>query len=179
MSGTSRREPLRPAPESHAAATRCQRLPLEVHNRRVASDQGWQERRRDAAAEHAATLDRRRAAETAQAREQLARFVDAARERGLRTTPLRARSYNGRSTYRTGLSGWYLKKNGSLGVDTDGRFYVLSATTSLRSRVTGVTVPASDPPLAVGVGARDGESMPLADLLRIRLDAGDDWPTPT
>jgi hypothetical protein len=145
----------------------------------VDGDPGWQARRRDAAAEHAATLDRRRAAETAQAREQIDAFVAAALERGLRTVPLRARAYNGRSTYRTGLSGWYLKKNGSLGVDTDGRFYVLSATTSLRSRVTGVTVPASDPPLAVGVGARDGESMPLADLLRIRLDAGDDWPTPT
>ena len=30
------------------------------------------------------------------------------------------------------------------------------------------------PPLRVGVGARDGESIPLARLLRQRLDAGDD-----
>jgi hypothetical protein len=150
----------------------------EVHNRRVGGDAGWQERRRDAAAEHAAALDRRRATETTRAREQVAAFVDAARQRGLRTTRLRARSYNGRSTYRTGLVGWYLKKNGSLGVDTEGRFYVLSAATSLRARVTGATVPASDPPLVVGVGARDGESMPLADLLRLRLEAGDDWPAP-
>jgi hypothetical protein len=143
----------------------------------VASDPEWQQRRRDAAVEHAATLDRRRAAETAQAQEQLAAFVDAARQRGLRTTRLRARSYSGRGTYRTGLVGWYLKRNGSLGVDTAGRFYVLSAATSLRARVAGVTVPASDPPLVVGVGARDGESMPLADLLRLRLSAGNDWPS--
>jgi hypothetical protein len=149
-----------------------------VQNRLVSGDPEWQERRRDAAAEHAATLDRRRAAETAAAREQLEEFVAAALERGLRTTALRARAYNGRSTYRTGLSGWYLKKNGSLGVDTDGHFYVLSAATSLRARVTGATVPASDPPLVVGVGGRDGESMPLADLLRLRLEAGDDWPSP-
>lgn len=144
----------------------------------MSGDPEWQERRRDAAAEHAATLGRRRAAETAQAREQLDAFVRAARERGLRTTPLRARSYNGRTSYRTGLVGWYLKKNGSLGVDTEGGFYVLSAATSLRARVSGVTLSASDPPLVVGVGARDGESMPLADLLRIRLEAGDEWPSP-
>lgn len=139
-------------------------------------DRSWQDRRREAADEHAATLDRRRAADSAQARAQLDAFVREARERGLATTPLRARAYNGRTTYRTGLVGWYLKKNGSLGVDTRGDFYVLSASTSARARLTGVTVPASDPPLVVGVGGRDGESMPLADLLRIRLEAGDDWP---
>jgi hypothetical protein len=26
-----------------------------------------------------------------------------------------------------------------------------------------------------GVGGRDGESMPLRDLLRLRLEAGSDW----
>ena len=36
----------------------------------------------------------------------------------------------------------------------------------------------SDPPLAVGVGARDGESMPLKELLRLRLEAGDEWSAP-
>lgn len=144
----------------------------------MGGDASWQERRRDAAAEHAATLGRRRAAESAQARDQLDAFVLAAQQRGLRAVPLRARAYNGRTTYRTGLTGWYLKKNGSLGVDTEGRFYVLSTATSIRARVTGAAVPASDPPLVVGVGGRDGESMPLADLLQIRLEAGDDWPSP-
>jgi hypothetical protein len=31
----------------------------------------------------------------------------------------------------------------------------------------------------IGVGARDGESLPLEDLLRIRLGARDDWPVAT
>ena len=139
-------------------------------------DSDWAARRRESAAEHAEILDLRRAAESAQAREQLERFVQAARARGISTTELRARAYNGRSTYRTGLVGWYLKRNGSLGVDTEGRFYVLSTATSLRARLSGAVVAPSDPPLVVGVGGRDGESMPLQQLLELRLAAGEDWP---
>lgn len=135
----------------------------------------WQQRRRAAAAEHADVLARRKSAESEQARAQLAAFVRAATERGLATTSLRARAYNGRATYRTDLTGWYLKRNGSLAVDTQGSFYVLSAHTSLRARLRGATVPPSDPPLVVGVGGRDGESMPLQQLLELRLAAGDDW----
>lgn len=136
----------------------------------------WQQRRREAAAEHAEVIARRKAAESEQARAQLAAFVRAATARHLTPTTLRARAYNGRATYRTGLTGWYLKRNGSLGVDTAGRFYVLSAGSSLAARLRGVTVPPSDPPLVVGVGGRDGESMPLQQLLDLRLAAGDDWP---
>lgn len=135
----------------------------------------WQQRRRDAASEHAARLERRRAEESSLARRQLDAFVEAARSRGLVTTELRARAYNGRTTYRTGLTGWYLKRNGSLGVGASGEFFVLSSASSLRARWRGVTPPASDPPLVVGVGGRDGESMPLQQLLDLRLAAGDDW----
>ena len=138
-------------------------------------DDDWAARRRDAATEHAEVLARRKAAETEQARALLADFVRTAVERGLATSELRARAFNGRTTYRTGRTGWYLKRNGSLGVGTDGEFYVLSAPTSLRSRLAGADVPPSDPPLTVGVGGRDGESMPLAQLLELRLAAGDDW----
>jgi hypothetical protein len=60
-------------------------------------------------------------------------------------------------------------------VGEDGSFYILSVPGGLRARFTGVTVPPSDPPLVVGAGGRDGESIPLPDLLRLRLDAGDDW----
>ena len=70
---------------------------------------------------------------------------------------------------------WYLRRNGSLGVDEDGEFYILSAPTSLAARLRGTTVAPSDPPLVAGVGGRDGESMPLRDLLRLRLEAGSDW----
>jgi hypothetical protein len=138
----------------------------------------WRENRREAAAEHAAAFDRRRAAESAQARELLTAFVVAAQSRGLPVTPLVARARSGRATYRTGLSGWYLKRNRSLAVDTDGNFYVLTAPASLRARLTGVTVEPTDPPLVVGAGGRDGESMPMQELLALRLDAGPDWPPP-
>ena len=135
----------------------------------------WAARRREAAAEHAEVLARRKAAESARAAEQLAGFVAAARERGLTPVPLRARAFNGRTTYRTALTGWYLKRNGSLAVGVDGRFYVLSTPTSLRARAFGADVEPSDPPLVVGVGGRDGESMPLQQLLDLRLEGGEDW----
>lgn len=138
----------------------------------------WQQKRRDAAAEHAARHERRRAAETQEAGRLVAAFVREAGERGLRATPLRARSRSGRGRYRTGLTGWYLRRDGSLAVGTDGSFYALSAPAGPWARLTGVTVAPSDPPLTVGVGGRDGESMPLEMLLRMRLDGGDDWPSP-
>ena len=138
----------------------------------------WAARRSDAAAEQLAALERKKAAASGQARRHLEQFVQDALERGLRPVPLRARAFNGRTTYRTGLQGWYLKRNGSLAVDVDGNYYVMSAPTSLRSRFAGADVTAADPPLTVGVGARDGESMPLELLLRLRLEAGDDWPAP-
>ena len=135
----------------------------------------WAARRRDAATEHAARLDRVRAAESEQARALLADFVRAARERGLPTVPLRARSMNGRSLYRTGLVGWYLKRNGSIAVDVNGDYYVMSAPATVTGKLLGVTLTPGDPPLVVGLGGRDGESMPLADLLALRLEATETW----
>jgi hypothetical protein len=135
----------------------------------------WQRKRRDAADEHLAALERRKAAETEQAAEQVAAFVQEARARNLATTRLRAGSHNGRTTYKTRLEGWYVKRNQTLGIGVDGKFYILSAPGGLTARVTGVDVHPSDPPLIVGAGGRDGESMPIGELLQQRLDAGDDW----
>jgi hypothetical protein len=135
----------------------------------------WSTRRGDAAAEHAARLDRARAAEAEQASALLAEFVHQARQRDLPTVALRARALNGRTLYRTGLTGWYLRRNGTIAVDDRGRFFVMSAPTSLQGRLRGVTLAPSDPPLVVGAGGRDGESIPLPDLLRQRLDAGETW----
>ena len=135
----------------------------------------WSTRRREAAAEQAAALERTRVSESLQARRLVEEFVRDAVAGGLRQTPLRARAYNGRTTYRTGLTGWYLKRNGSLAVDGDANFYIMSTGTSLRAWITGADLAPADPPLTIGKGARDGESMPLQELLQIRLDAGDDW----
>lgn len=136
----------------------------------------WHERRRQAVAGHAAAQEAARAAEAAQATDLLADFVRRAAERGLPPTVLAARSLDGRSTYRTRLRGWYLKANRSVAVGEDGGFYVLSVPSSLRARLTGAVVEPSVPRLVVGAGGGDGETMPLAQLLQRRLEAGANWP---
>jgi hypothetical protein len=136
----------------------------------------WHEQRRQAVAGHAAALSAARAAEAAQARDLIADFLRRAQERGLRPETLSARSLDGRSTYRTRLRGWYLKANRSVAVGTDGAFYVLTVPASLRARFAGAEVQPSEPRLVIGAGGGDGETMPLAELLRRRLDAGADWP---
>jgi hypothetical protein len=140
----------------------------------VTTGDDWAARRGDAAAEQVARLDRVRAGETEQARALLAGFVRDASERGLPTVRLKARATNGRAVYRTGLTGWYLKRNGAVAVDEAGRYYLMSAPTSLAAKVTGASLRPSDPPLVVGRGGRDGESIPLAELLALRLAAGAD-----
>ena len=121
-------------------------------------------------------LARARELETVRAREMILEFVSEAGRRGLTAGPLLARPGDGRPTYRTGLVGWYLNRDGSLGVTTDGGYYSLTSPSSLRARLLGVKLEPMDPPLQVGAGARDGESMGLDVLLAMRLDAGDDWP---
>ena len=131
----------------------------------------WREERRQAAVEQAAALGRKKAAETARARELLTGFIATLKERGVEPEPLRAQVVGSNASYRTDLTGWYLRRNRSLAVDVDGNFYILGVPASLKSRVAGVRLVPSDPPIVVGQGARDGESMPLADLLRLRLDS--------
>jgi hypothetical protein len=89
---------------------------------------------------------------------------------------LRATSFDGHATYKTRLRGWYLKKNRSIAVGTDGGYYVLTVPSSLRARFTGADIQPSVPRLVVGAGGGDGETVPLAQLLRRRLDAGVTWP---
>ncbi|OLB77098.1 MAG: hypothetical protein AUI14_17295 [Actinobacteria bacterium 13_2_20CM_2_71_6] len=136
----------------------------------------WLRQRARAVHAHAAAEERRVAAEVAQARQLVAGFVAAARERGLRTTALIARSYTGRGRYRTGLHGWYLRPQGAIAVGTDGDFYVLLVPASPLARLTGVRLRPEQPRLVVGEGARDGERISLRALLEQRLAAGDRWP---
>jgi hypothetical protein len=140
----------------------------------VDDESSWREKRREASAVHAAALEHRKAAETAQARAQLADFVRKLQARGVEPRPLRAPVVGSGASYRTDITGWYLRRNRTLGVDPDGNFYILGVPASLKSRLFGVRIPPSDPPLTVGLGARDGESMPLEQLLSLRLDEGDD-----
>jgi len=140
----------------------------------VENQPSWREKRREASAVHAAALERRKAAETEQARAQLAEFVEKMKAQGIEPRPLRAQVAGSGASYRTSVTGWYLRRNRSLGADTDGNFYILGAPASLKARLLGVRISPSDPPLTVGLGARDGESIPLDQLLRLRLEEGDD-----
>jgi hypothetical protein len=136
----------------------------------------WQEQRRRAVAGHAAAQDADRAAEAREAGALLARFVRRAAEQGLAPRPLSARTFDGRSTYRTRVKGWYLKSNRSVAVGEDGGYYVLSVPSSLKSRFAGAEIAPSVPRLIVGAGGGDGETVPLAKLLDQRLSNGVSWP---
>lgn len=133
----------------------------------------WREQRREAAAAQAEALDRRKAAETEQARALLAEFIEKLRVAGVEPQPLKAPVVGSGTSYRTGITGWYLRRNKSLGLDTDGNFYILGTQPSLKSLLFGVQVLPSDPPVIVGQGGRDGESIPLKQLLQNRLEEYD------
>jgi hypothetical protein len=137
----------------------------------VGDQANWREERREAAAAQAAALERRKAGESAQARELLVDFVQEMQARRVEPEPLRAQVVGSGTSYRTGVVGWYLRRNRSLGVDVDANFYILGVPASLKSRLAGVSILPSDPPLVVGQGARDGESMPLKKLLSLRLES--------
>ncbi|MBI9116082.1 hypothetical protein [Sanguibacter suaedae] len=134
-----------------------------------AEEAAWRDERSRNAAHQAATIERRRAAETARARSMIAEFVAAATAVGVPTERLVARDYGGRRTYRTRLQGWYLRKNRSVAVGTDGEFYLLTTAGSLRARVVGATLEPAEPPLVLGQGARDGESIDLSEALERAL----------
>ncbi|MCB7138036.1 hypothetical protein [Cellulosimicrobium marinum] len=138
---------------------------------RAAADAArWRRQRTEAAEQQQRALDRRRAQETTAARELISTFVAQARERGLAPEPLRARAFDGSATYRTPVSGWYLRRNRSVAVGTDEEFYVLSVPGGLAARLRGAALTPSDPPLVLGKGGRDGESIDLADALALVLD---------
>ena|SRR3712207_5566831 len=124
------------------------------------------------AAYHAAANRQRAAEEAAKAQVLIDRFVLRAREAGLPTEELTARPYSGSGRYRTGVVGWFLRRNGSVGVDTDGRFYVLNVAPVPLGRWRTVRIEPSPPPMIVGKGGGDGETFDLGTLLEMRL-AGD------
>jgi hypothetical protein len=135
----------------------------------------WQTRRRDDADRKVEALERYRAAESHRARAMIREFVSAARAANLPTEQLKARGFNGAGRYRTNVVGWYLRRDRSIGIGTNGEFYVMTVQPSWWGRVVGAEVSPRDPPLILGAGGRDGESMPLQDILRKRLEEGAHW----
>lgn len=128
--------------------------------------------RRERAEEHRRAQDGRREQESLKAQVLIDQFVERAIAAGVPTEELTARPWSGRGRYRTGVVGWYLRLDRSVGVDPAGGYYVLTVPPVRLGRRRAVTVDPTPPPLQVGEGARDGESMPLAQLLQLRLE----WP---
>ena len=139
----------------------------------VADDANERAERLERADYHARALQRRDEEEAAKAQVLVDRFVADAVERGLPTTELSAKPWSGSGRYRIGRTGWYLKHDESLAVGVDGGYYVLVVAPRRLGRWRGVTVEPSPPPLQVGKGARDGESITLKELLALRLG----WPS--
>ena len=125
----------------------------------------WREERRAAAAAHGELLAGRQRAESAQAQEQIDAFLRRALKFGPAPVALSARSYDGRARYKTPLTGWYLRRDETVAVDTDGKFYVLTTPSSLAARFRGVTPEPSAPPLVIGAGGKDGESLDMSEAL--------------
>jgi|tagenome__1003787_1003787.scaffolds.fasta_scaffold19488797_2 hypothetical protein len=121
---------------------------------------------------HVAAQRRRDEEESAKARVLIDRFVARATQEGLATEELTARPWSGRGRYRTGVVGWYLRRDRSVGVGTDGGFYLLVVPPVPFGRWRTVAITPTSPPLQVGKGARDGESVGLGPLLEERLR----WP---
>ena len=118
---------------------------------------------------HVEAQQRRSEQESAKAQALVDRFVEEARQAGLEPEELTARPWSGRGRYRTGVLGWYLRRNHSIGVGVDGSYYVLNVAPVRFGRWRTVRVSPTPPPLEVGRGGRDGESIPLDVLLRKRL----------
>lgn len=118
---------------------------------------------------HVEAQRRRRQEESAKAQVLVDRFVERAKEAGLPTQELTARPWSGRGRYRTGVTGWYLRRDRSIGVGVDGGYYMLVVPPERFGRWRTVRIEPTPPPLQVGQGARDGESIALDALLELRL----------
>lgn len=132
--------------------------------------------RRDSAQRLAELADLRRRGEVAAARKLLERFVTDAVAAGIPPDMLAVQRPGRRRRIRTDSTGWYLRRDHSLAVTEHGDFVVLAQPLPWHAGLRGpVAVSASDPPLVVGRGGRDGDSIDLAELLLRRLDAGSDF----
>jgi hypothetical protein len=121
----------------------------------------WVAHRSEAARVQADRLRERQEALNDKAEGIIAEFMPAVRAYGPSPEALRVVGYGGAGTARTPLTGWYLRINKTAGIDVDGNFYVLTAPLSTMDRLRGVHPKPSRPPMVLGEGGRDGESIDL------------------
>ncbi len=107
--------------------------------------------------------------EAARAKVLIDEFLAAAKERGLQPRPLKARTLDGH-TVKTDKTGWYLRTNHSVALDTEGNYYSLVVPGGWKERLRGVKLQPTLAPLVIGRGGRDGETGDLREFLAWTLD---------
>lgn len=107
--------------------------------------------------------------EAARAKVLIDGFLAAAKEKGLQPRPLKATTLDGH-VVKTDKTGWYLRTNHSIAIDTEGNYYSLTVPGGFMSRFTGVKLEPQLAPLVVGRGGRDGETGDLKEFLAWVLD---------
>jgi hypothetical protein len=132
----------------------------------------WSQGRREAALAHSDALARAEAQESAKAQDLINGFVRAAYSAGIEPVRLDATSYQGTGRYRTDIMGWYLRRDRTIGIGTDRGYYILQVAGGLAARLRTHHLDPRDPPLIVGKGGRDGDTIDLAALLAARLAEG-------
>lgn len=103
-------------------------------------------------------------AEAVRAQRLIDQFLVAAERAGIAPEPLQARLLSGQLV-RTDKTGWYLRRDHSVAIGSDGGYYQLLVPGGLRERLRGVRLRPAPPPMVVGRGGKDGETGPLQEFL--------------
>ena len=69
------------------------------------------------------------------------------------------------SGVQAATDGWEFIGAKTVAVDTGGEFYVMLAPASVGALLRGARPEPSDPPLVLGAGGKDGESIDLVDAI--------------
>ena len=102
--------------------------------------------------------------ESEQAQKLVDEFMVKARASDLPAVDLRARTLDGHLV-KTDVRGWYIRNDHSVAIGIDGQYYQLTVPGGFLTRIRGVRLQPSSPPLVVGRGGKDGESGDLKDFL--------------
>lgn len=135
------------------------------------SNEDWKSRRGEVLAAQERALETAAAREHEKATVMLREAAAQLQARGIEPHPLTAFPYRGRRPVKTSIIGWYLKSDRSVGMDIEGRYFILSAPGDLLTRLRGANLEPRRAPLVVGRGGRDGEAINLDELLALRLKA--------
>jgi len=130
---------------------------------RVSSD--WIAQRTEAARVQAERLAQRQSAVHDKAEAQIAKFLPVVLAHGPAPVPLVVTGYGGRGQAKTNLKGWYLRNDRTAGLSTEGKFYVLTAPLSPLERLRGIKIQPTRPPLILGEGGKDGDTIELSEAL--------------